>query len=75
VEDGVNEILNDLHLADSFFGLDTGISPRVLENDSWSQAYLRGAFLASGSVKDPEKANTNWKLPLSIVIMPMTWPI
>ena len=55
VEDGVNEILNDLHLADSFFGLDTGISPRVLENDSWSQAYLRGAFLASGSVKDPEK--------------------
>ncbi|MDG4514990.1 DNA-binding protein WhiA [Streptococcus suis] len=55
VQDGVNEILNDLHLADSFFGLDTGISPRVLENDSWSQAYLRGAFLASGSVKDPEK--------------------
>mgnify|MGYP000553002844 FL=1 len=55
VEDGVNEILNDLHLADSFFGLDTGISPRVLENDLWSQAYLRGAFLASGSVKDPEK--------------------
>ncbi len=55
VEDGVNEILNDLHLADSFFGLDTGISPRVLENDSWSQAYLRGAFLASGSVKDPER--------------------
>ncbi|HFU4344101.1 TPA: DNA-binding protein WhiA [Streptococcus suis] len=55
VEDGVNEILNDLHLADSFFGLDAGISPRVLENDSWSQAYLRGAFLASGSVKDPEK--------------------
>ena len=29
---------------------------RVLENDSWSQAYLRGAFLASGSVtQDPEK--------------------
>ncbi len=27
----------------------------VLENDSWSQAYLRGAFLAAGSVKDPEK--------------------
>ncbi|MBS0784076.1 DNA-binding protein WhiA [Streptococcus suis] len=57
IEDGVNEILNDLHLADSFFGLETGISPLVLENDSWSQAYayLRGAFLAAGSVKDPEK--------------------
>ncbi|HFR3539063.1 TPA: DNA-binding protein WhiA [Streptococcus suis] len=55
IEDGVNDILNDLHLADSFFGLETGISPLVLENDSWSQAYLRGAFLAAGSVKDPEK--------------------
>ncbi|HEM5490790.1 TPA: DNA-binding protein WhiA [Streptococcus suis] len=55
IEDGVNDILNDLYLADSFFGLETGISPLVLENDSWSQAYLRGAFLAAGSVKDPEK--------------------
>ncbi|HFI0214227.1 TPA: DNA-binding protein WhiA [Streptococcus suis] len=55
IEDGVNDILHDLHLADSFFGLETGISPLVLENDSWSQAYLRGAFLAAGSVKDPEK--------------------
>lgn len=55
IDDRVNEVLDDLHLADSFFGLETGISPLVLENDSWSQAYLRGAFLASGSVKDPEK--------------------
>lgn len=54
IEEGVNDILNDLYLADSFFGLETGISPSVLENDSWSQAYLRGAFLASGSVKNPE---------------------
>lgn len=54
IEEGVNDILNDLYLADSFFGLETGISLSVLENDSWSQAYLRGAFLASGSVKNPE---------------------
>lgn len=51
----VNAILDDLHLADNFFGLATGIAPAVLENDEWSQSYLRGAFLASGSVKDPEK--------------------
>ncbi|MBY5035310.1 DNA-binding protein WhiA [Streptococcus gallolyticus] len=55
LDTGVNEILDDLHMADSFFGLATGIAPAILENDSWSQAYLRGAFLASGSVKDPEK--------------------
>ena len=52
---GVNAILDDLYLADSFFGIETGIAPAILENDQWSQAYLRGAFLASGSVKDPEK--------------------
>ncbi len=51
----VNDILNDLYLADSFFGLETGIAPAILDNDEWSQSYLRGAFLASGSVKDPEK--------------------
>ncbi|MGD6548987.1 DNA-binding protein WhiA, partial [Xanthomonas citri pv. citri] len=51
----MTEILKDSHLADSFFGLETGFSALVLENDSWSQAYLRGAYLAAGSVKDPEK--------------------
>ncbi|MTB64995.1 DNA-binding protein WhiA [Streptococcus sp. zg-86] len=54
LEEEVNAILDDLYLADSFFGLETGIAPAILENDSWSQSYLRGAFLASGSVKDPE---------------------
>lgn len=54
LEQGVNDILNDLYLADSFFGMETGIAPAILENDSWSQSYLKGAFLASGSVKDPE---------------------
>ncbi len=51
----VEAILNDLHLADSFFGLETGIAPRILSDEEASRAYLRGAFLASGSVKDPEK--------------------
>ena len=54
LDKGVNPILDDLYLADSFFGLETGIAPAILENDEWSQSYLRGAFLASGSVKDPE---------------------
>lgn len=51
----VNAILNDLELADNFFGLTTGISPQLLADDAAAQAYLRGAFLASGSIKDPEK--------------------
>lgn len=51
----VNEVLDDLYLADSFFGLDTGISSAILSDDQQSQSYLRGAFLASGSMMDPEK--------------------
>lgn len=51
----VNAILDDLELADNFFGLTTGISPQLLADDAAAQAYLRGAFLASGSIKDPEK--------------------
>lgn len=55
LEEGVIDLLDDLHLADSFFGLETGISPQILEDEYKSQSYLRGAFLASGSIKDPDK--------------------
>lgn len=51
----VEQILTDLHLSDSFFGLETGIAQPILSDDLRSQAYLRGCFLASGSVKDPEQ--------------------
>lgn len=55
LDQGVQDILNHLHLADSFFGIETGITSEVLSQEEASRAYLRGAFLASGSVKDPEK--------------------
>lgn len=55
LDTGVNDILDKLYLADSFFGIETGIATAISDNDARSQAYLRGAFLASGSVKDPEK--------------------
>ena len=38
-----------------FFGIETGIDASVLEDEVASRAYLRGAFLSSGSIKDPEK--------------------
>lgn len=62
VNQGVEDILNDLHLADSFFGLATGISQEILADEVASRAYLRGAFLASGSVKDPEKGRYQLEL-------------
>ena len=42
IDEKVEEILADLHLADSFFGIETGIDPRILEEDEASRAYLRG---------------------------------
>ena len=54
VADNVEEILSDLKLADSFFGIETGIEEGVLNDDEAGRAYLRGAFLATGTIRDPE---------------------
>lgn len=51
----VEDILADLRLADGFFGIETGIDKQILENENAARAYLCGSFLASGTVKDPEK--------------------
>lgn len=50
----VEEILSDLHLADSFFGIEVGIDQAILSDDEASRSYLRGAFLASGSMREPD---------------------
>ncbi|MGT2845998.1 DNA-binding protein WhiA [Streptococcus massiliensis] len=54
LDNGVEEILADLQLADSFFGIETGISEQILADEEASRAYLRGAFLSNGSIRDPE---------------------
>ncbi|KXT78531.1 DNA-binding protein WhiA [Streptococcus sp. DD13] len=55
LETRVNDILDELYLADDMFGLETGIATEIMRDDEQSQAYLRGAFLAAGTIKDPEK--------------------
>lgn len=67
LEEKVEEILADLHLADSFFGLEEGISHVISEDDEASRAYLRGAFLSSGSVRDPESGK--YQLEISSVYL------
>ncbi|KXT76761.1 putative cytoplasmic protein DUF199, a subgroup [Streptococcus sp. DD10] len=61
----VETILADLYLADSFFGLEEGISANILADDEISRAYLRGAFLSSGSIRDPESGK--YQLEISSV--------
>ena len=50
----MQDLLSDLHLADSFFGLETGIDEEILSDEEAGRAYLCGAFLANGSIRDPE---------------------
>lgn len=50
----VENILKDLQLADAFFGIETGIEAFILADDQAGRDYLRGAFLAAGSLRDPE---------------------
>ena len=50
----VEEILSDLHLAYSFFAIEGGIDQAILSDDEASRSYLRGAFLASGSMREPD---------------------
>lgn len=54
VAEQVNAILADLQLADSFFGFETGIETSIMDDDEAGRSYLRGAFLATGTVRDPE---------------------
>lgn len=54
LSEGVTDILSDLQLADSIFGFETGIEPSVLSDDEAGRAYLRGSFLATGTIRDPE---------------------
>lgn len=54
LDEKVEQILTDLHLSDSFFGLSTAIQESILEDDEKGQSYLRGAFLSSGSIREPD---------------------
>ena len=50
----VHEILTDLEIFDSNDGLITGIPEKIMSSEQRAMSYLRGAFLASGSVNNPE---------------------
>ncbi|ARW74682.1 DNA-binding protein WhiA [Lactobacillus johnsonii] len=50
----VHEILTDLEIFDNNNGLITGIPEKIMSSEQRAMSYLRGAFLASGSVNNPE---------------------
>ena len=54
----VKEILEDLNILDMLgIGLNTKVTSDITENEQKKRSYLRGAFLAGGSVNNPESNN------------------
>lgn len=50
----VKEILADLEIIDENFAIKTDVPQKIIDSDQRVMSYLRGAFLASGSVNNPE---------------------
>lgn len=54
VREGARELLIDLHILTDDFQFANQISPTLIPKTMQKRAYLRGAFLAGGSVNNPE---------------------
>jgi DNA-binding protein WhiA len=54
IPDGVQPLLSDLHIVSEGFQFTPGIKSTIVRNACCRRAYLRGAFLAGGSVNNPE---------------------
>ncbi|EST55467.1 sporulation regulator WhiA [Brevibacillus panacihumi W25] len=52
-----NEVLQDLGIMDQSMSFIPGIAPEVVKKSCCRAAYLRGAFLAGGSVNHPEASS------------------
>lgn len=52
-----NEILQDLGIMDQSLSFVSGIAPEIVKKSCCRAAYLRGAFLAGGSVNHPEASS------------------
>lgn len=50
----VEELLRALHIIKEGFQFTPGIEPEIVKNTCCKRSYLRGAFLAGGSVNNPE---------------------
>lgn len=50
----VQEVLSALYIVQEGFNFTPGIDPRIIRKNCCRRAYLRGAFLAGGSVNNPE---------------------
>lgn len=57
IREGAREVLGDLGILSEDFQLNHSVSTSLLSNKDQKRAYLRGAFLAGGSVNNPETSS------------------
>lgn len=57
IRDGAKNLLSDLEIISNEFQFNHSISNSLLEETDERRAYLRGAFLAGGSVNNPETSS------------------
>lgn len=57
IVDGAHELLKDLKILEEDFSLIRVISPELVKKKCCKRSYLRGAFLAGGSVNNPETSS------------------
>ncbi|MEK4230612.1 DNA-binding protein WhiA [Solibacillus sp. FSL H8-0538] len=57
VRDGAKELLTDLQIISDDFQLNHTIAKTLIAKNNQRRAYLRGAFLAGGSVNNPETSS------------------
>ena len=57
VREGSKELLKDLQIFQNDFQFNHSISQELIEKKCCKRAYLRGAFLAGGSVNNPETSS------------------
>lgn len=57
IRDGAKQLLKDLLIITGTFEFKNEISPDLIEKNCCQRAYLRGAFLAGGSVNNPETSS------------------
>ncbi|GAA5417180.1 putative cell division protein WhiA [Paraliobacillus ryukyuensis] len=55
--EGAHKLLTELNILQEPFSLVRAISSKYLQSDCCKRAYLRGAFLAGGSVNNPETSS------------------
>lgn len=63
--DNVEEILQELKIIESEIVYSSKINPKLIESTLCKRAYLRGAFLAAGSLNSPESGSYHLEISTS----------